>query len=73
MGRGKKKKNHRNEVSLFINTVHGLKDPGFSKSLSFHFVCSLMTALSNIQTSIEKIWHTIPTNTNAYPTNTTSL
>lgn len=27
----KKKTGNGNEVSLFINTVHGLKDPGFSK------------------------------------------
>lgn len=44
---------HGNEVSLFINTAHGLKDPGFSKSLSFHFVYNLMTVLAKTKMSVK--------------------
>lgn len=49
----KKKKGHGNEVSLFINSVHGLKDPGFSKSLSFHFECNLMIIIADIKTTVK--------------------
>lgn len=53
MGIGGRRTGHGNEVSLFINTVHGLKDPGFSKSLSLHFAYNLMTVLAKTKMSVK--------------------
>lgn len=49
------KTGHGNEVSLFINTALDLEDPGFSKSLRFHFVCDLIAILANIKTSVRHL------------------
>ena len=51
---GKKKMGHGNEVSLFINTVHDLKDPRFSKGLSFCLVWNLLTAVADVETSVKE-------------------
>lgn len=45
----KNKIGHGKEVSLFINTVHGLKDLEFSKNFSFYFMCQLMTVIINVK------------------------
>ena len=45
---------HGNEVSLFINTVHDLKDPRFSKGLSFCLVWNLLTAVADVETSVKE-------------------
>lgn len=45
---------HGNEVSLFVNTAHGLEDPGFSINRQFHSVGDPMTRLAHIITGAKR-------------------